>query len=205
MHCSSWCLPLSAESLRQLALLQARHINPDSIYKGMYGCSGGAPFTAVYFGARQFLAHTEINTAVCVDTTPSPPLLKDFTCGCHAQKKPCRNKHSLKCHLASMWEGKTWTGITSGVSSSLLGKQKALKVKKKERKKKGSFKKFRFRFIDLAAVNSGRRNATVERTFCSFSAAHRLLRQGGTEQQKSLPTLSRPVKTPASPSQKPWD
>lgn len=85
----------------------------------------------------------------------------------------------------------------------MLGKQKALKVKKKERKKKGSFKKFRFRFIDLAAVNSGRWNATVERTFCSFSAAHRLLRQGGTEQQKLLPTFSRPVKTPASPSQKP--
>lgn len=86
MHCSSWCLPLSAESLRQLDLLQARHINPDSIYKVMYGCSGGAPFTSVYFGARQFLAHTEINTAVCMDTTPSPPLLKDFTCGCYAQK-----------------------------------------------------------------------------------------------------------------------
>lgn len=80
---------LSAESLRQL---QDRQINPGSIHKVKvtYSCSGGAPFMALYFGAGQFLAHTEINTAlcvcVCVNTTPSPPLLKDFTCGCHAQK-----------------------------------------------------------------------------------------------------------------------
>lgn len=57
---------LSAESLRQLALLQDRHINPDSIHKVTYSCSGGALFMAVYFGAGQFLAHTEINTAGCL-------------------------------------------------------------------------------------------------------------------------------------------
>lgn len=90
---------LSAESWRQLALLQDRHINPDSIHKVTYSCSAGAFFTAVYFGAGQFLAHTEINTAACVNTTPSPPLLKHFTCGCYVQKS-YRNKHSQKCQLA---------------------------------------------------------------------------------------------------------
>lgn len=42
---------------------------------------------AEHFGAGQFLAPMEINTAVCVNTIPSPPLMEDFTGSCYAPKK----------------------------------------------------------------------------------------------------------------------
>lgn len=98
---------LSAERSGQLALLQDRQINPDSIHKVTYSCSGGDVFMAVYFGDGHFLAHMEINIALCVNTTPSPPLLKDFTCGCYAQKKFQKQTFPKVPISKAMWEGKT--------------------------------------------------------------------------------------------------
>lgn len=99
--------------------------------------------TVVYFEVGQVLAHIEINTAVHMNTTLSPALLKHFACGCYGPKS-YRHKPSQKCQLASMWEDETWWG-----SSSLLGKQKHWRLKKK--KKKGSFKKFHF--VSLTSSN----------------------------------------------------
>lgn len=62
-----------------------------------------------------------------------------------------------------MWEGETWRGITFGGGSSLLGKQKHYRLKEQKQKNPTALRNPTL-FYWLAAMSSGRRNATAGRT-----------------------------------------
>ena len=138
-HGSSWRLPLCAESSRQLALLQHRHINPDSLYMVTYSCSGGAHSGWCILALGSFSSYQNKHSCACerhnITSLPEafcmlllcPKKLQTQT----FPKVPISKyvgRWNLKRH--NIWQ-----------KQLLAGKAKTLEVIKK---KKSTFKKFQF-------------------------------------------------------------